>query len=321
MRLEILEKYKQAFTKLRRANQHGGAPHKPLLLLAVLEGVSRGQITSNAIAISPELILCFKEYWSKLVITPHKMNFALPFYHMQTEKFWRLINQPGRVLALTSSHSVKSLGALHEALLHAEIDPELFLLMNDAGTNRILKELLIQCYFPHAKDVAVQYTALRELQEAILNETHHQYVDQLNARLRAMSKEEEEEELFVRGSLFKREIPRQYNYSCAISRIRIVTATPIQMVDACHIVPFAISKDDTIRNGISLSPTLHRAFDRGLIALSNDYTVMVSQHVYEDPEAPFLTPYQGQPILHPNNNDHLPAIENLSWHRHEVYLG
>lgn len=30
-----------------------------------------------------------------------------------------------------------------------------------------------------------------------------------------------------------------------------------QLVDACHIVPFAISKDDTINNGISLSPNLH----------------------------------------------------------------
>jgi putative restriction endonuclease len=48
------------------------------------------------------------------------------------------------------------------------------------------------------------------------------------------------------------------------------------MVDACHIIPFSISHDDTIRNGICLSPNLHRAFDRGLFTLTNDLEVKVS---------------------------------------------
>ncbi|WP_201288840.1 HNH endonuclease signature motif containing protein [Polaribacter septentrionalilitoris] len=40
------------------------------------------------------------------------------------------------------------------------------------------------------------------------------------------------------------------------------------MIDACHIVPFSISNDDTIPIGISLSPNLYRAFDRGLITIN-----------------------------------------------------
>jgi putative restriction endonuclease len=51
----------------------------------------------------------------------------------------------------------------------------------------------------------------------------------------------------------------------------------VTMVDACHIVPFSISYDDTITNGLALCPNLHRAFDRGLIAISDDYRVVVSE--------------------------------------------
>jgi hypothetical protein len=33
--MEFLEKYSRLFGKLKRAYQNGGAPHKPILLLAI----------------------------------------------------------------------------------------------------------------------------------------------------------------------------------------------------------------------------------------------------------------------------------------------
>lgn len=319
--MKLLEKYLHAFKKLRRAATNGGAPHKPVLLLAVLEGVARGEIVSNRIAITPELILCFKEYWSKLVVTQHKMNFALPFYHMRTEPFWKLVCKPGYEIALTSSHSIKSLSALNDALLWAEIDEALFLLMNDAVTNALLKQHLLDLYFPNAHHVAVDYTSLHNIEKEILHEEHSNYQQHISSLLKTLSKEEAEEELFVRGSLFKREVPKQYNYTCAISRMQVVSVSNVQMVDACHIVPFSISNDDTIKNGISLSPTLHRAFDRGLISISEDYKVMVSPLVRDDRSAAALTYYDGHPILTPTHTAYLPSQDNLAWHRGEVFLG
>lgn len=319
--MTVLEHYQKAFKKLKRAPQFGGAPHKPILLLAVLEGVARDEIKSNAIVITPELVLCFKEFWSKLVVTPHQMNFALPFFHLQSEGFWKLICKPGHSLALTTSNSIKSLRSLHESILWAELDVRLFDLMRDPRSNMQLREVLLEKYFPMSNDVAIDYEPLRQLEEAILGENQHTYSTQIDELMQRLPPEQAEEELFVRGSLFKREVPKQYNYTCAISRMRIVTNTSVQMVDACHIVPFAISKDDTIRNGISLSPTLHRAFDRGLIAISNDYTVLVSQHVYEDSGSSHLLVHRDKPILQPTHSGYLPAIENISWHRKEVFLG
>ena len=93
-----------------------------------------------------------------------------------------------------------------------------------------------------------------------------------------------------------------------------------QLVDACHIVPFAISKDDTINNGISLSPNLHRAFDRGLITINSDYVVRISPAIKEKDSPYSLSQFEGKQISLPKDNKFFPSIENLNWHRKERYV-
>jgi putative restriction endonuclease len=312
--------YTAVFKKLKRAHQYGGAPHKPILLLSLLEGVARGEITSNKIFITPELILCFKELWSKLVHSPHQLNFALPFFHMQSESFWKLKCKEGQAFALTSSNSIKSLTALNDALAYAEIDEVLFIMMCDPIANGVLRKTLLQRYFPSANEVTTDYSLLRTIENQILHEDQKQYKSNIEALHEKLSQEEIEEDLFVRGSIFKREVPKMYNYTCAISGMRIVSVSNTQMVDACHIKPFAESKDDTLGNGISLSPNFHRAFDRGLITISNDYKVIVSEHLVENQTPYSLSQFNGQPILLPENKSNYPYIDNLEWHRINRFL-
>ena len=314
LRMNFVTNYITAFKKLHRAHLHGGAPHKPILLLSILEGVSRGEIKSNQIFITPELILCFKELWIKMVRTPHQMNFALPFYHMRTESFWKLICKPGHEIALTSSNSIKSLNALNESLLYAEIDKELFLLMNDAQSNSVLRMTILAKYFPNLPDVSVDYGLLKSFEHQILNEDPEQYKNRIESLQSNSSKEEVEQDLYVRSALFKRQIPKIYDYTCAISRMRVISAANYQMVDACHIVPFSVSKDDTIGNGISLSPNFHRAFDRGLISISEDFKVIVSQQLKEDQSPYSISQFDGRRIMLPETSQYQPKIENLKWH-------
>jgi len=92
------------------------------------------------------------------------------------------------------------------------------------------------------------------------------------------------------------------------------------MIDACHIVPFAVSHDDTVCNGLSLCPNLHRAFDRGLIALDENYRLVISQNFSENDSDYSIKKYEGSRILLPDMKDHYPAWENLRWHREHVYL-
>ena len=129
----------------------------------------------------------------------------------------------------------------------------------------------------------------------------------------------DEEEIFIRNGAFRKVVPRIYNQSCCISGMRIISTLEIQMVDACHIVPFSESHDDTISNGISLCPNLHRAFDRGLIAIDNDFKLIVSNKFSEAEMEYSITQYAQKTIMLPTNVRYHPAKSNLEWHRVHIF--
>jgi putative restriction endonuclease len=316
----LIDKYTLQFSKLKRAYQHGGAPHKPILLLAVLSLVETGQIQSNRIFITPELIMSFRELWSKLVNSPHQMNFALPFFHLRSEPFWKLVTKPGAFLSLTSSLSVKSLGSLNESIQYAELDAVLFILMKDSEMNAVLTKQILQQYFAVNTLVPLDYAELHTIEKQILYDDQYTYKARIESIENSQDREQGEEELFIRSGVFKREIPKIYNYTCAISRMHVATSSNAQLVDACHIVPFSVSKNDTITNGLSLCPNLHRAFDRGLISIDDSYKVRVSTSITET-NSPFsLKQFEGIEILLPKNASHFPLIENLHWHLTEKFF-
>jgi putative restriction endonuclease len=318
--MDFLEKYRRQFGKLKRAYQHGGAPHKPILLLAILKSVESKVITSNKIYITPELIMNFRELWSKLVTTKHQMNFALPFFHMQSEPFWRIITKPGAFVPLTSSHSIKSLGSLNESIQYAEIDKELWELIMNGQTNLTLTKLLLSNYFSELSNVTLDYQELHEIEHQIMHDDQYTYKARIVNIENNYNNEQGQELLYIRCGIFKREIPKIYNYSCAISKMRIATSSNAQLVDACHIVPFSVSKNDTITNGISLCPNLHRAFDRGLITIDSNYRVKVSPKLTEDDSPYSIKQFEGQEIVLPSITSQYPLLENLDWHSKEKWI-
>jgi len=318
--MDFLEKYSRQFGKLKRAYQHGGAPHKPILLLAILKSVESKVITSNRIYITPELIMNFRELWSKLVTTKHQMNFALPFFHMQSEPFWRIITKPGAFVPLTSSHSIKSLGSLNESIQYAEIDKELWDLIMNGQTNLTLTKLLLSTYFSESSNVTLEYEELHEIEHQIMHDDQYTYKARIVNIQNNYNNEQGQELLYIRCGIFKREIPKIYNYSCAISKMRIATSSNAQLVDACHIVPFSVSKNDTITNGISLCPNLHRAFDRGLITIDSNYRVKVSPKLTEDDSPYSIKQFEGQEIVLPSITSQYPLLENLDWHSKEKWI-
>ena len=318
--MEFLEKYSRLFVKLKRAYQNGGAPHKPILLLAILKSIESKVITSNRIYITPELIMNFRELWSKLVTTKHQMNFALPFFHMQSEPFWRIITKPGAFVPLTSSHSIKSLGSLNENIQYAEIDKELWDLMLNAQTNLTLTKLLLSTYFSESSNVTLEYGELHEIENQIMHDDQYTYKARILDIENNYNNEQGQEILYIRCGIFKREIPKIYNYTCAISKMRIATSSNAQLVDACHIVPFSVSKNDTITNGISLCPNLHRAFDRGLITIDSSYRVKVSPKLTEDDSPYSIKQFEGQEIVLPSITSQYPLLENLDWHSKEKWI-
>lgn len=320
--MESIQSYLHQLQSLRRAHNLGGAPHKPILLLAVFSLIRKGFITSNKIEITPELVLEFKEYWNTFVITPHTQNFALPFFHMGSEPFWELVTKPGEVIPLTSSNSIKSFRSLQDAIAYAELDKGLFETLADKANNLLLSECIVDHYFGNLKSKGLDagYNLFSQLESEILNDDKAIYQKRIEKLKSTLNPDDFKEEVFVRCGIFKREIPKIYNYQCAISGMRIESITNIQMVDACHIIPFAVSHDDTIKNGICLSPNLHRAFDRGLLTITQEYKVKISARIVEQSSPFSLMQFEGKEIALPAQLTYQPDVDNLRRHFEEVFL-
>lgn len=322
---EIIIKYSTQFKKLRRASVKGmgKAPHKPILLLSIIQLIAKGVITTNRIFITAELLLAFKQNWNQLVHTDHKRNFSLPFFHLRSEPFWHLAAKPGKEIITNSSKSIKSFKNLKESIAFAEIDRDLFFLLQEIPNQLWFEQLLLDNCFPNS---TFQYSRpernyLEEsIENEILNEPKEAYRNHIQRLKETLEDDEYEEELFVRGGLFKKTIPKIYDFSCCITGMKIHSSHNIQMIDACHIYPFSLSGDDTVTNGIALSPTLHRAFDRGLITINSDYVVRVSPTVEEDGSNFTLSQFSGQQISLPKQEKWYPSQQSLTWHNKEVFL-
>jgi len=87
--------YIHCFTHLKRDMKNGGAPHKPILLLSIIRLFENGIFINNQIYVLPELVASFKTNWNKLVTTNHFPIFTLPFYHLCSEPFWKLVPNAG----------------------------------------------------------------------------------------------------------------------------------------------------------------------------------------------------------------------------------
>lgn len=75
----------------------------------------------------------------------------------------------------------------------------------------------------------------------------------------------------ARDSDFRRKVTVAYDRKCC------VTGMQLRLVDAAHILPVgADGSTDDVQNGLCLSPTYHRAYDRGLIYLAEDRKMLIN---------------------------------------------
>ena len=100
------------------------APHKPFLLLSIMDLIAQGAITKNFIEPSFELVDIFNGYWSSIMPVGSKGIMSYPFYHMRTEPFWQLI--PNEGYKDQSGMTISSMVKLREIYSGAEVDDELF---------------------------------------------------------------------------------------------------------------------------------------------------------------------------------------------------
>lgn len=310
------------------------APHQPILVLSLIQVFERGFVSNEKIYLTPELVDLFTTNWSMLVPKGnYNPTIALPFYHLKsrikgkTVRWWRLIANPGCELLIESAGSMRSFRNITAAVDHAEIDLELAIILSNREDRAVLRQAVLQKYFPNKLGINLINIGgnFDEISNKIMNEDPAEYIADIRELKERMSGSEQERELFqqeifIRSGAFKRDIPKYYGYSCAISRLKVDAIFSVSMIDACHIIPFSKSYDDTIRNGLALCPNLHRAFDRGLISINDNFEVIVSERFTESTDTLYsIKQLAGRQILLPDEMRFYPSESNLNWHRNNIF--
>ena len=95
-KVELCGNYFLGIARNLNRNKYRGyyAPHKAVMIMAVMELVKSGHITSNVILLDTELKGMFKEIWHRVVPagSPFKCEYRNPFTYMDSEAFWDLSN-------------------------------------------------------------------------------------------------------------------------------------------------------------------------------------------------------------------------------------
>lgn len=314
MSTESLHKYVRKMRRLNIDKARGPAPHKPILMLAVIELIEGGQVTENSIPVSPELAEIFLRYWPK--VTRRKPDLAMPFFHLKSEGFWHLHPNSGYETALKVATQIKSVSRLREIVANASLEQDLFLLLTDARDRETIRQTIIHTYFPECKEqiesLITETQHIRAYRKSLLDHVELPFsTKKLDKTSQINSK--------IRSAGFRQAIMRLYDYTCAACELRILTMDGESATDAAHIVPFRISKNDDVRNGISFCKLHHWAFDKGLFSLGETHKIVVSDLMTDrGPTGQRLSELKDKPILLPDRAHLYPAQDAMAWHRKKI---
>ncbi len=121
-----------------------------------------------------------------------------------------------------------------------------------------------------------------------------------------------------RDVAFRRKVREAYDYRCTLSGLQLRNGGGRPEVQAAHIIPVDRQGDDSVHNGLALSGTLHWMFDRGLISVADDHSILVSRNKVPDEVTARLLSPSGKLHLPTKRHDH-PHPANLKWHRENVF--
>ncbi|WP_299423303.1 HNH endonuclease [uncultured Shimia sp.] len=122
----------------------------------------------------------------------------------------------------------------------------------------------------------------------------------------------------VRDRNFRKNVLRAYNERCAITGLRLINGGGRAEVEAAHIRPVEHDGPDIVSNGLALSGTAHWMFDRGLVGLADDLTILVSRQSNDIEAVTSMINLSGK-ILVPDRLANRPRTEFVAWHRENCF--
>ena len=287
------EKWLKVISNLRVDRKGTIAPHKPLLLLVLVDLAEQGKLTDKILPLTGDLVCRFLVYWKVVAERrPQRPDIHLPFYHMRSDGCWTPLDENGRP-TLERRRAVTAI-----------LDDTFLACLNDPEFQRQMRRLLIAKYFagPGERTSLYQLVGLTVPPETIVRE---------DARLYEAARER------GREGRFRLSVVPAYDYTCALTHYRLVTVDSGSIVDAAHIHQFADSRNNHPRNGIALCKNAHWMFDEGLWSLDDDYRVLIDAKRFDESglDALLLATKANTRIFLPADRNYWPDKAHLAWHR------
>ncbi len=298
--VSTVDRWLGKLTRLRAGNGKstdgvsGPAPHKPLLLLSILDLAESGKLPGRVITRTPELVLRFRELGTLVADRwPTRLDLRLPFYHLKTQGFWQAFTAE-----MTSAQACETCAVI-------ELHPEFFALLADRDFRVKARLVLVSRYFTDPEQAALfEFIGL-----ALGHATRT--ADKALAQALAAGKRK------GRSARFQVRVVDDYFHTCALTGYRCFTTDGASIVDAAHIEPWAETGNDDLTNGLALSKSAHWMFDAGLWTVDDDLRVVVNAARFTEagPEALQLRAAAGRHLQFAPQAKLRPLIENLRRHR------
>ena len=280
MKDELAKKWLGKLTKLNTATGsgkcRGKAPHKPLLLLCLLDMAEAGELAGRTFTRTAGLVLRFKSYGALVSERwPTRLDMRMPFFYLRTQGFWEAFT-----LEMTPAQSP-------ESCFVCEQHEEFFDLLADADFRLKARLLLVSRYFEPRERVALLVSLGLCVDGADMNEPR---IADLNTEAEEAARKK------GRSARFAVQVVSRYKFTCALTGLCCLTADGAAIVDAAHIEPFAESQNDHIENGLALCKNAHWMFDEGLWSVRDDGRVVLAPQRFTEngPEGLRLQPYAGR---------------------------
>jgi len=282
----------------------GPAPHKPLLLLSLIDLAAEGELPGRSLTRTPDLALRFRSYGTLVAERwPNRLDLKLPFFHLSSQGFWTPL-AIGRERATDPEHCVA-----------CELDPEFHGLLADPEFRLQARQVLISRYFEPVEQVAL-FETLGIEGRALGADAAGKVLAKAMANARRKG----------RSARFQVRVVDDYRHTCALTGYRCFTADGSSIVDAAHIESWAATQNDELTNGLALSKSAHWMFDQGLWSVDDDLRVVVHPQRFMEagPEAAGAASREqrpearGQSVRKPSRDPQArlrPSLGNLRRHR------
>ncbi|MGI4789364.1 MAG: HNH endonuclease [Janthinobacterium lividum] len=306
MDAQILHKYLHSFGNLRR--NMGLAPHKPILLLSILDEIERGHITDNEVILTVKLVASFREYWQILPLPPGNWleRVYMPYRYLYQDGFWYFIKN-GQSLTGKDVGEPYSIADARSRIHYARFELDLWLLLQESAAREALHAHLLQVYFGITP---------AQVQPIVAADPVAAQVDRLVADAQTKPKPKagkmvrEGDVEYLRSALFPKVMYSIYDNSCAVCGLGVRVGDS-RVLAASHIKDFSLFGDNHPSNGLALCHNHHWAFDQGGFSISDDYKLIASPHMTGT--AGFVS--TGSSIHLPLSPKCYPDPTALSWHR------